>query len=76
MKTKRALAVLFWLIGGALAVPSYLALFFGALALKLLPWFPPFKALLAWAACLSLAALVGTALLKQSNVWRSEVEPK
>ena len=51
-----------------------LALFFGALALRLLPWFPSFESVFEWAAGLALAALVGTALLKQAEIWRKEAK--
>ena len=72
MKFKSVLAMLLWVAGGVLAVPSMLALFFGALALRLLPWFPSFESTFEWAAGLALAALVGTALLKQAEIWQKD----
>ncbi len=74
MKAKAAFALLLQIVGGLLALPSILVLFFGALALKLLPWFPPFEQTLAWGVGLSFAAFVGYGLLKQSEVWRNELK--
>jgi hypothetical protein len=48
-------------------VPSMLALFFGSLALRLLPWFPPIEQVVLWGAIFGLGALVGCALLKQAE---------
>jgi hypothetical protein len=74
MKLKSSLAMLLRVIGGVLAVPSLLALFFGALALRLLPWFPSFESVFEWAAGLALAALVGSAFLKQAEIWHKEAK--
>lgn len=69
-RMKKNLSVAFRLVGGLLAIPSAIALFAGALALKLLPWFPSFELLLDWGIGLGLALLIGFALLQQAERWR------
>lgn len=54
-------------IGWLLALPSFAVLFFGALALRFVAWFPPLEHVLVWGAALGLALLVGYALIKQAQ---------
>ena len=72
---KVALAKPIAIIGLLLAGPSLTILFFGALALKLLPWFPPFETLFIWSAALALALLVGAALISLARSWQVAEPP-
>jgi peptidoglycan/LPS O-acetylase OafA/YrhL len=67
---KVALAKPIAIIGLLLAGPSLAILFVGALALKLLPWFPPFETLFIWSVALALALLVGAALINLAKSWQ------
>ena len=72
---KVALAKPIAFIGLLLAGPSFVILFFGALALRLLPWFPPFETLFMWSAGLALALLVGAALINLAKSWQVAEPP-
>lgn len=72
---KAALAKPIAIIGLILAGPSIAVLFFGAMALKVLPWFPPIETLFIWTAALALALLVGSALIKVAGSWQVAEPP-
>lgn len=63
------------IVGLLLAGPSLTILFFGALALKVLPWFPPFETLFICSAALALALLVGAALINLAESWKVAEPP-
>lgn len=76
MEVKRALALPLAVVGGFLAIPSILMLFFGALALRLLPWFPLFEDVVGWGVVLVFSAFLGAALLKQAELLKQGSENK
>jgi hypothetical protein len=69
MPIKRMTAVVLKVIGFVLAFPSAAILFFGAIGLRMLPWFPTPEQLLGWTAGCGIALLVGAALLKQGAIF-------
>jgi hypothetical protein len=72
MRRKAILGLILKLLGCLLFVPSIIVLFFGAIALRLLPWYPQLETVFAWGMCLAFAALVGFALLKQSALFAAK----
>jgi hypothetical protein len=69
MPIKRMTAVVLKVIGFVLAFSSAAILFFGAIGLRMLPWFPTPEQLLGWTAGCGIALLVGVALLKQGAIF-------
>jgi hypothetical protein len=69
MRIKRIAAVVLKVAGIVLAFPSAAILFFGAISLRALPWFPTPEQIFGWTAGCGLALLVGAALLKQGAIF-------